>query len=80
MKNIICIVFLLIVGCKANDPKTRGFYSASQVGPKESFYYQDNDIYHVSSRNDTTTLNWGDIRILGIDSLKRQYLYNRTEK
>ena len=45
----------------------------------ESFYYKGQDIYHVSGKMDTTLLNWGDLRILQIDSLQDYYLKFRTE-
>ena len=43
------------------------------------FYLQDSNVFHVSTKIDTTLLDWGDLRILQIDSLQDYYLQFRTE-
>ena len=62
--KILIILLIILSGCVVTQPNP------------EQFIYQDQEIYHVSSVLDTTSLNWGDLRILGIDSLKQQYRDN----
>ncbi len=50
-----------------------------KVVRNESFHYQGKDVYHVSYKNDTTLLNWSDLKVLQIDSLQDYYLEFRTE-
>ncbi len=37
-------------------------------------------IYHISSKNDTTFVNWNDLKALQIDSLQDKHLELNTER
>lgn len=50
------------------------------IYPKESFFYEEPEIYHVSIYGDTTQLNFSDVKILQIDSLKSKYLELKAER
>ena len=68
MKKLF-LIFILFTGCIAQK----------RIQP-EKFVYQNEDIYHVSSYQDTTFLNWNDVKVLKIDSLENQFLYLKTER
>lgn len=72
---IIVILLVLIMLGIGSCTSTKRYSS-------EYFFYDDNsrEIYHVSSKRDTTLLDWGDIRILGIDSLRMKYLLYKAER
>lgn len=68
MKRAIIIIAALLFQC------TPAIY------PKESFFYEETEIYHASTIGDTTLLNFSDVKILQIDSLKSKYLEFKAEK
>jgi len=57
MKKPILLLALFTIGC------------APIIYPKESFFYEEPEIYHVSTIGDTTLLSFSDLKILRIDSL-----------
>ena len=67
MKKLI-ILLIILSGCVATQPNP------------EQFIYQDQDIYHVSSKQDTTLLNYNDLKVLKNDSLQDKYLELNTER
>ena len=64
----LLIIWLTVSGC-----------ALTQRQP-EQFFYKNNDVYHVSSKQDTTLLNWSDLKVLRIDSLQNKYLELNAEK
>ncbi len=64
-----------ITSCTSQKTSTDSRYKTFRYYiPSEYFFYQDKEIYHVSSRLDTTLLDRRDIKNLKIDSLTIKYL------
>jgi len=63
----LLIILLTVSGC-------------SIIRQPEQFFYKNNDIYHISSKQDTTLLNYSDLKVLRIDSLQDKYLELNAEK
>ena len=77
---VIYLIFMIIVMstlicCKSQNTSTDSRYKTFRYNiPSEYFFYQDKEIYHVSSRLDTTLLDRRDIKNIKIDSLTIKYL------
>ena len=71
----IIMGILLLSNCTSQKISTDSRYKTFRYNiPSEYFFYQDKEIYHVSSRLDTTLLDRRDIKTLKIDSLTIKYL------
>jgi hypothetical protein len=64
MKKLLLILALLMIGC-----------NSSKMIQTEQF-----GIYHISSKADTTFLNWNDLKVLNIDSLQDKHLELNAER
>ena len=64
MKKLLLIFALLMMECRSSK-----IMQAEQFG-----------IYHISSKNDTTFLNWDDLKVLQIDSLQDKHLELNAER
>lgn len=70
----IIILTLFLTGCVSQKSYTDSKYKTFRYDLLfEYFFYADNEIYHISSRRDTTLLDRRDIRALRIDSLTIKY-------
>ena len=69
---ILIGILMFIGGC---SPKM----TISNPSAQEYAYYEGRDIYWVNQRGEVFRLNWSDIRALGIDSLRVQFLDRNAE-
>lgn len=69
------VLALFLSGCASQKISTDSRYKTFRYNiPSEYFFYQNKEIYNVSSKLDTTKLDRRDIKILKIDSLTIKYL------
>ena len=48
--------------------------------PQRTIQLEQFGIYHISSKQDTTFLNWDDLKVLQIDSLEDKHLELNAER
>lgn len=95
-KGLLILLVVFLAGCVSPRPSFPGlgrmkhtpkgtvykeqFKWVKRSLRSEHFEYRGRDIVHVNHKGKETVLSWKDVKDLGIDSLKVQYLAMNAER